>query len=91
MVIKYYPERSIIPFVKSIIKENGYFYIETFYLSPQKENQGVANQYKLYPKEWLTTFGVWKVLYSEENEQGGTQTVLCQKKMNEGYQIPLGW
>lgn len=79
VLITYYLDRSIFPFVKSIIKENGYFFMETFYMSPQNENQGVSNQYKLQPGELLAEFGDWKVLFFEENEQEGRQTIFCQK------------
>ena len=79
IVISYYLDRSLFPVVKSLIKEDGYLFIETFYQSPMNENQGVSNQYKLQPKELLTEFGDWKVLFFEENEQEGRQTIFCQK------------
>jgi tellurite methyltransferase len=79
VVITYYLDRALFPFVKSIVKENGYFFMETFYMSPQNENQGVSNQYKLNSKELLSEFGNWKVLFFEENEQEGRQTIFCQK------------
>jgi len=78
-VITYYLDRSIFPFVKSIIKDNGYFFMETYYLTSQNEHQGVADQYKLRSKELLSVFEDWKVLYFEENEQEGRQTIFCQK------------
>lgn len=79
VVITYYLDRSIFPFVRSIIKDDGYFFMETFYLTPQNENQGVSNQYKLQPGELLAEFGDWKVLFFEENEQEGRQTIFCKK------------
>ncbi|HEY2421855.1 MAG TPA: class I SAM-dependent methyltransferase [Neobacillus sp.] len=79
VVITYYLDRSLFPIVKRIIKENGYFFMETYYQSPQHENQGVSNQYKLQPKELLLEFTEWKVLYFEENQQEGKQTIFCQK------------
>ncbi|MCQ6276340.1 methyltransferase domain-containing protein [Bacillus sp. V3B] len=79
VVVTYYLDRSIFPFIKSVIKDNGYFFMETYYLSPQNEDQGVSNQYKLRSKELLSVFGDWKVLYYEENEQEGWQTIFCQK------------
>ncbi|MGJ7922642.1 class I SAM-dependent methyltransferase [Neobacillus sp. LXY-4] len=80
VVITYYLDRSLFPLVKSIIKENGYFFMETFYLSPYNKNEGVSNQYKLYSNELLTEFADWKILYYEENEQDGRQTIFCEKK-----------
>src|SRR3954447_12504973 len=46
VVITYYLDRLLFPFVKSIIRDNGYFFMETYYLSPQAENQRVSDQYK---------------------------------------------
>jgi tellurite methyltransferase len=79
VVITYYLDRSIFPFVKSSIRENGYFFMETFYLSPQTEQQSVSDQYKLRPKELLTEFSDWQVLYYEENELEGRQTIFARK------------
>ncbi|WP_312469419.1 class I SAM-dependent methyltransferase [Neobacillus sp.] len=79
VVITYYLDRSLFPKVKNMIKENGYFFMETFYQSPQTENLGVSNQYKLLPKELLVEFGDWTVHFFEENEQEGRQTIFCQK------------
>jgi tellurite methyltransferase len=79
VVITYYLDRSIFPFVKASIRENGYFFMETFYLSPQTEQQNVSDQYKLRPKELLTEFGDWQVLYYEENEKEGRQTIFARK------------
>ncbi|WP_066066770.1 class I SAM-dependent methyltransferase [Neobacillus soli] len=80
IVITYYLDRTLFPFVKSILKENGYFFMETFYTSPISENQGVSNHYKLQPGELLAEFGDWKVLFYEENEQEGRQTIFCQNQ-----------
>jgi tellurite methyltransferase len=80
IVITYYLDRSLFPIIKSIIKEDGYLFMETFYQSPHNGNHGVSNQYKLQPKELLAEFGGWKVLFFEENEQEGRQTIFCQKR-----------
>ena len=80
VIISYYLDRSLFPIVKSIIKEDGYLFMETFYQSPLDENQGVSNQYKLHPKELLTEFADWTVLYFEENDQEGWQSIFCQKR-----------
>ncbi|MFF2445478.1 class I SAM-dependent methyltransferase [Neobacillus sp. NPDC058068] len=79
VVITNYLDRSLFPLVKSIIKENGYFFMETFYMSPKHENQGVSNQYKLQSGELLAEFAEWNVLFYEENEQEGRQTIFCRK------------
>ena len=79
VVITYYLDRLLFPLVKSIIKDNGYFFMETFYQSPTNENQGVSSQYKLKPGELLAEFKDWKVLFYEENQQEGRQTIFCQK------------
>jgi tellurite methyltransferase len=79
VVICYYLDRALFPIVKSIIKEGGYFFMETYYQSPQTENQSVSKQYKLQPKELLTEFRDWTVLFYEENEYEERQTIFCQK------------
>jgi tellurite methyltransferase len=79
VVITYYLDRSIFPFVKKIVNKHGYFFMETFYQSSKAENKGVSNQYKLESQELLGEFGNWKVLFYEENEEEGRQTIFCQK------------
>ncbi|OIJ11048.1 hypothetical protein BKP37_16695 [Anaerobacillus alkalilacustris] len=80
VIITYYLDREIFPYVKSIIKDNGYFFMETFYLSEETKEVGVSNKYKLHPNELLSTFTDWQVLYFEENEKEGRQTILVKKK-----------
>jgi tellurite methyltransferase len=80
VVITYYLDRSLFPMMKSMIKDNGYFFMETFYQTPQSENQSVSNQYKLQSKELLAEFEDWNVIFFEENEQEGRQTIFCQKR-----------
>ncbi|MFJ7726769.1 class I SAM-dependent methyltransferase [Neobacillus sp. NPDC097160] len=80
VIITYYLDRTLFPIMKTIINENGYFFMETFSHSPETENQGVSTKYKLQPNELLAEFGNWKVLYFEENEQEGRQTIFCQKQ-----------
>jgi tellurite methyltransferase len=79
VVITYFLDRSLFPLIKKIIKSNGYFFMETFYTSPQSENEGISQQFKLKPKELLMEFFDWKVLYFEENEKEGRQTIFCQR------------
>jgi tellurite methyltransferase len=57
--------------------------METFYLSPKNENQGVSNHYKLQPGELLADFSDWKVLFYEENEQEGRQTIFWSETSAE--------
>ncbi|WNF35056.1 class I SAM-dependent methyltransferase [Bacillaceae bacterium IKA-2] len=80
VVITYYLDRLTFPFVKSIIKEDGYLFMETFYLSPRNETKGVSDQYKLRSSELLSVFGDWQVLYYEENVQEGRQTVFVRNR-----------
>lgn len=81
VVITYYLDRNILPYVKTLIKENGYVFMETFYLSKEDHNGHISNQFKLQPQELLHEFSDWKVLYYEENEQDGRQTIFCQKNL----------
>ncbi|WP_066304603.1 bifunctional 2-polyprenyl-6-hydroxyphenol methylase/3-demethylubiquinol 3-O-methyltransferase UbiG [Bacillus sp. FJAT-29814] len=79
VVITYYLDRSLFSKVKDLIKAKGYFFMETYYESPRTDGQGVSNQYKLKPKELLREFADWTVIYYEEHEAEGRQTILCQK------------
>jgi tellurite methyltransferase len=80
VVITYYLDRSSFPFLKSIIKEDGYLFMETFSASPRNENRGVSDQYKLRSSELLSVFGDLQVLYYEENVQEGRQTVFVRNR-----------
>ncbi|PLR94858.1 class I SAM-dependent methyltransferase [Bacillus sp. T33-2] len=81
VVVTYYLDRTIFPFVKSIIKDQGYFFMETFYKSPLTGDGNISDDYKLRPGELLSVFGDWKVLFYEENEREGRQTIFCQKNL----------
>ncbi|WP_442599867.1 class I SAM-dependent methyltransferase [Neobacillus sp. D3-1R] len=81
VVITYYLDRKLFPIVKGIIKENGYFFMETFYQTrAPNDHQGISDQYKLQPRELLEEFADWNVLFFEENEEEGRQTIFCQNK-----------
>jgi tellurite methyltransferase len=79
VVMTYYLDRSLFPIVKSLIQQDGYFFMETFYQTPHNQNTGVSNQYKLQSNELLDEFSEWKILFFEENEHEGRQTIFCQK------------
>jgi tellurite methyltransferase len=79
VVITYYLDRALFQLVKSLIKDNGYFFMETFYLFPNTVNQGVSDQYKLQPGELFEVFRDWNILYYEENQEDGRQTIFCKK------------
>ncbi|MCE7791240.1 methyltransferase domain-containing protein [Salipaludibacillus sp. CUR1] len=77
-VITYYLDRLIFPYIKSIIKKNGFIFIETYYVSPAG-NSKVSDNYKLQPGELLSEFKNWHILFYEENEHEGRQTILARK------------
>lgn len=79
-VMTYYLDRSLFPLVKQMIKDKGYLFFETFYKHKAAVNGHVSSQYKLESNELLKEFADWKILYFEENEQEGRQTIFCQKK-----------
>ncbi|MEB1807373.1 MAG: methyltransferase domain-containing protein [Bacillaceae bacterium] len=81
IVITYYLDRSIFQIIPSIMKDNGFFFMETIYRSPHNK-QNVSAQYKLEPGELLSTFtdANWHVLFYEENESEGRQTIFVRKK-----------
>lgn len=80
VVISYYLDREILPFIKSVTKEGGMIFMETFYLSPEAKKEHVSDQFKLQPQELLTQFKGWHILFYEENEKEGRQTILARKK-----------
>jgi tellurite methyltransferase len=79
IVITYYLDWTLFPIVKNLIKDRGYLFIETFYKSIRTENEGISDKYKLHSGELLNEFGDWKVLFFEEDEQEGRQTIFCKK------------
>lgn len=79
IVVTNYLDRKLYPYLKKILKKSGYFFMETYYQSPDAENQEISTQYKLMPKELLNEFGDWQILYYEENEHAGRQTIFCRK------------
>lgn len=80
IVITYYLDRSLFSIVKSLVKEGGYFFMETFFISSQQPNHNISDQYKLMPNELLSEFNDWHILYYEENELEGRQTIFCRRK-----------
>ncbi len=79
VVIAYYLDRSLFPYVKGVIKEGGHFFMETYYDSQKLERGRVSKQFRLRPNELLKEFRGWKVLFYEENEQDGRQIIFCEK------------
>lgn len=80
IVITYYLDRSLFPLVKTAVKIGGYFFMETYFVSAEKNKRGISDQYKLLPNELLSEFCNWTVLFFEENEQEGRQTIFCRKE-----------
>jgi tellurite methyltransferase len=79
VVLTYYLDRLLFPVVKSLIQPGGYFFMETFFQTEQNKHEGVSSQYKLQSNELLFEFRDWKILFFEENEEEGRQTIFCQK------------
>lgn len=79
VVQTYYLDRGIFPAVKEAVKAGGYFFMETYFLNPKDGGCHVSDKYKLKPQELLRQFQNWKILYFEENEHTGLQTILTQK------------
>lgn len=74
-----YLDRDILPYLQAAVRESGLFFMETFY-QQDKYLHGVSERYQLTSQELLTEFTGWQILYYEENEQEGRQTVFCRKK-----------
>lgn len=79
IVITYYLDRDILPHLKNVLKKSGLFFMETFYISEKCHTHGVSERYKLNSQELLAEFKNWQILYYEENEVEGRQTILCRK------------
>lgn len=77
VVMTHYLERSLFPHLKSILKEGGYFFMETFYKSSVKKD--FPERFKLDSQELRKVFTDWKILYFEENPAEGRQTIFCKK------------
>jgi tellurite methyltransferase len=78
-VMTYYLDRSLFPLIKQLLHTGGYLFFETFYKYGENGNQQVPNQYKLESNELLNEFREWKILFFEENDQEGRQTIFCRK------------
>ncbi|MGA9226170.1 MAG: methyltransferase domain-containing protein, partial [Mesobacillus sp.] len=79
VLITYFLDRALFPKVKGMVKDKGFFFMETFYRTMEGGNQAISEKYKLESNELLKEFKDWKILYFEENEQEGRQTIFCQK------------
>ncbi|ULT54827.1 methyltransferase domain-containing protein [Neobacillus drentensis] len=79
IVITNYLDRMLFPTIKRILKENGYLFMDTYYQSPKAGIKDISTHYKLKPKELLKEFADWQILYYEENEHVGRQTIFCRK------------
>jgi tellurite methyltransferase len=78
-VMTYYLDRSLLPYIKQTINTDGYLFFETYYENGTNKNQHISSRYKLESNELLKEFGDWKILFFEENEQEGRQTIFCRK------------
>jgi tellurite methyltransferase len=79
-LITYYLDRSLFPIVKNMVKIGGYFFMETFYEADNGGKQQISSQYKLASNELLEKFRGWRIIFFQENEAAGIQTIFCQKK-----------
>ncbi|RHW35728.1 class I SAM-dependent methyltransferase [Neobacillus notoginsengisoli] len=79
VVITYYLDRRLFPYVKSLLKDGGCFFMETYFDSPKAGTEKVSSQFRLKSNELLEHFNGWKVLYFEENDLEGRQTIFCWK------------
>lgn len=80
VLITYYLDRSLFQKVKAIVKMNGYLFMETFYKAGPGSKKTITEKYKLESNELLEEFKDWKILYYEECEQEGRQSIFCQKQ-----------
>ncbi|CEG26493.1 class I SAM-dependent methyltransferase [Bacillus sp. B-jedd] len=79
IVISYYLDQQLFTYTKDLMKEGGYYFIETYFDSPNIRDRKVSGKFMLRPQELLDEFRAWQVLYFEENELEGRQTIFCRK------------
>jgi len=76
VVMTYYLDRSLFSVIKDFLKKGGYFFMETY---SQHQKNGISDHYKLRTNELLDEFAHWDILYFEEKEREGRQTIFCRK------------
>lgn len=78
IIITYYLDRTIFPRLKSMTKKDGYLFMETYFVSPSSKGDAVSERFKLKPGELLSVFQDWQILFYEENEHEGRQTIFAR-------------
>ncbi|MBP1931178.1 class I SAM-dependent methyltransferase [Ammoniphilus resinae] len=74
VVITKFLDRRLFPIIKSVIKPDGLFFMETFYHST-----AMRDEYKLLPNELQERFGEWEILFFEQDPGTGLQSILVRK------------
>ncbi|UCZ54979.1 methyltransferase domain-containing protein [Bacillus shivajii] len=80
VIMTYYLERKLFPFIKDLVKTEGYIFIETYVSVPGMTDKPVSEKYKLRPDELVNEFGDWGIVYFDFNEEAGIQTIMARKK-----------
>lgn len=77
VIMTYYLDRSLFPVIERLVKPGGCFFMETFFKT--ENGSQISEKYTLTSNELLTRFKNWRILYFEECEQQGIQTMYCQR------------
>lgn len=72
VLITYYLDRQLFPYVKGLLKEGGLFFMETYCDSPIVEGGKVSERFQLKPKSWWRNSGSGKSFSLKKvNRKGG--------------------
>ncbi|HJV46928.1 MAG TPA: methyltransferase domain-containing protein [Bacillota bacterium] len=80
VVDTFYLNRPLFPQIKKLVKPGGLFLMHTFSLTDSQANTHISDQYKLQPCELKNIFSEWEILYFNQNEKDGLQSILACKK-----------
>ncbi|RSD26081.1 class I SAM-dependent methyltransferase [Mesobacillus subterraneus] len=80
VIMTYFLARSLFPTIKQLVNTNGYFFMETYFKAGPGSKETISDAYKLESNELLEVFRDWRIIFFEEAEEEGRQTILCQKK-----------
>lgn len=79
VVVTYFLDRQLYKSLKSVVKEGGFIFFETFY-EAAGTNEHMNSRFKLKPFELQDLFREWKIFQFIQDEQKGIQSVFAQKR-----------
>jgi tellurite methyltransferase len=83
VIVTFYLNRLLFPFIKKSVAPGGVFFMQTFYQSARDGHPLISNDYKLRPGELKEIFHDWEVLDFLEDELTGLQSILVKKRAGQ--------